>query len=166
MEIKINPTDHNLLPPADWAAEIEKLKEKLNAERDRHLRTLADFKNYRRRIERDGNKIAEVSRREMLLSLLNIVDDMEKALQSTNNMEQSFVQGVQIIYQKLLALLETYGVFPFESAGKIFDHDLHEAVAMAKYEGSEPGTVVDELRRGYLWNNELLRPAQVRVAGE
>ncbi len=165
MKIHLPENEQNLLPPADWAAEIQRLQEKLINERDRNLRTLADFKNYRRRIERDGNTIAKESERGMLLPLLDIVDDMEKALQSANDVKQPFVQGVQIIYQKLLALLETYGVLPFESVGTPFNHNLHEAVAMAKYEGSEPGTVVNELRRGYLWNNELLRVAQVRVAG-
>jgi len=167
MEIPIheNENEQNLLPPADWAVEIQELQEELIRERDRNLRTLADFKNYRRRIERDGNKIAEESKRGMLLPMLDIVDDMEKALQSTNDAKQPFVKGVQIIHQKFLSLLATHGVLPFESVGKPFDHNLHEAVAMAKHKGSEPGTVVDELRRGYLWNNELLRHAQVRVAG-
>jgi molecular chaperone GrpE len=163
---QIHKNKHNLLPPADWTAEIQRLQEELVKERDRNLRTLADFKNYRRRIERDGNKIAEESKREILLSILDIIDDMEKALQNKNSAEQPFVKGVQIIYQKLLALLERYGVLPFGSVGITFNHNLHEAVALAKYEGSEPGTVVDELRRGYLWKNELLRAAQVRVAGE
>jgi molecular chaperone GrpE len=166
MGIHVRENEQNLLPPADLAAEIQRLQEELLHERDRNLRTLADFKNYRRRIERDGNKIAEEGKRGMILPLLDIIDDMEKALQSANDTKQPFVQGVKIIYQKLLALLETYGVLPFESVGMLFDHNLHEAVAMAKHKDSEPGTVVDELRRGYLWNNELLRPAQVRVAGE
>ena len=165
MEIHIHENEQNLLPPADLAAEIQRLQEELIRERDRNLRTLADFKNYRRRIERDGNKIAEEGKRGMLLPLLGIIDDMEKALQCTNDTEQPLVKGVQIIYQKLLVLLQTYGVLPFESVGTPFNHDLHEAVAMAKHKGSEPGTVIDELRRGYLWNNELLRAAQVRVAG-
>jgi molecular chaperone GrpE len=165
MEIHIRENEQNLLPPADWAAEIQRLQEELLHERDRNLRTLADFKNYRRRIERDGNKIAEESKRRMMLPLLDIIDDMEKALQCANDAEQPFVKGLQIIYQKLLALLKMYGVLPFESVGTPFNHDLHEAVAMAKHKGSEPGTVIDELRRGYLWNNELLRAAQVRVAG-
>ena len=165
MEIRIHENEQNLLPPADLAAEIQRLQEELINERDRNLRTLADFKNYRRRIERDGNKIAEDGKRGMMLPLLDIIDDMEKALQCANDTEQPFVKGVQIIYQKLLALLGTYGVLPFKSVGTPFNHDLHEAVAMAKHKGSEPGTVVDELRRGYLWNNELLRAAQVRVAG-
>jgi molecular chaperone GrpE len=165
MEIHIHENEQNLLPPADLAAEIQRLQEELLHERDRNLRTLADFKNYRRRIERDGNKIAEEGKRGMLLPLLGIIDDMEKALQCANDTEQPLVKGVQIIYQKLLVLLQTYGVLPFESVGTPFNHDLHEAVAMAKHKGSEPGTVIDELRRGYLWNNELLRAAQVRVAG-
>ena len=164
MNIHIHDKEQNLLPPADLAAEVLRLQEELIMERDRNLRTLADFKNYRRRIEQEGNKIAEVSKREMILSLLDILDDMEKALQSVKNSKQPFVKGEQIIYQKLLALLETYHVLPFESAGIPFNHNLHEAVAMAKHNGSKPGIVLDELRRGYLWNNELLRPAQVRVA--
>jgi molecular chaperone GrpE len=165
LKIDIHENEQNLLPPADWAAEIQKLQEELINERDRTLRTLADFKNYRRRIEREGNKIAEEGKRGIILPLLDIIDDMEKALQWASNEEQPFVKGVQIIYQKLLALLETYGVLPFESVGTPFNHNLHEAVAIAKHKGSESGTVIDELRRGYLWNNELLRAAQVRVAG-
>lgn len=155
----------NLLPPADLAGEIERLREDLRNERDRNLRTLADFKNYRRRIERDGNKLAEEGKREIILPLLDILDDMEKALHWATNEKQPLAKGVRIIHQKLLALLEAHGVLPFDSVGTVFNHDRHEAVALAEHEDLEPGTVVDELRRGYLWNNELLRPAQVRVAG-
>lgn len=165
MESPTRGNNHNLLPPADLPGEIERLREDLSAERDRHLRTLADFKNYRRRIERDGNKLAEEGKRKILLALLDTIDDVEKAMQWTHDTEQSVVKGVQMIHKKLLALLETQGVLPFESAGTLFNHELHEAVAVANHQGREPGTVVDELRRGYLWNNALLRPAQVRVAG-
>ena len=164
MEIQIHEKGQNLLPPVDWEAEIQKLKEELSNERDRNLRTLADFKNYRRRIERDGSKIAEEDKRRMLVPLLDIIDDMEKALQWANDAMKPSEKGMRIIHRKFLALLETHGVLPFESVGTPFDHNLHEAVAMVKREDSEPGTVVDELRRGYLWNNELLRHAQVRVA--
>jgi molecular chaperone GrpE len=165
MEIPIHENENNLLPPADLPGEIEKLRDDLSAGRDRYLRMMADFKNYRRRIEREGSKIAEESKRGMILPLLDIIDDMEKAFQCANGAEQPFVQGMRSIHQKFLAMLETYGVRPFESVGLPFNHNLHEAVAMAKHEGGEQGVVVDELRRGYLWNNELLRPAQVRVAG-
>jgi molecular chaperone GrpE len=164
MEIEIRENEQNLLPPTDLEAEIRRLQEDLLSERDRTLRTLADFKNYRRRVERDGSKLAEEGKRGMMLSLLDIIDDMEKALQSAKDSKQPSVKGVRLIHKKILALLETHGVLPFESVGTPFNHNMHEAVAMAKHAGSEPGTVVDELRRGYLWNNELLRHAQVRVA--
>lgn len=154
----------NFLPTADREEEIERLQENLREERDRHLRTLADFKNYRRHIEHDGNKLAEDGKREIILSLLDIIDDMEKALQWAGDEEQALVQGVRNIHQKLLALLETLGVLPFDSMGTLFNHDLHEAVGVAEHKDIAPGTVVDELRRGYLWKNELVRPAQVRVA--
>ena len=164
MELDRYENEKNLLPPADLIGEIQRLQEELINERDRNLRTLADFNNYRRRIERDGNKIAEESIKEMMLALLEIIDDMEKALQFANNLKQSSVKGMQIIHQKFLALLESKGVLPFESVGLQFDHNLHDAMAIAKQKGSKPGTVIDELRRGYLWNKQLLRPAQVRVA--
>jgi molecular chaperone GrpE len=155
----------NLLPPGDLAGEIEKLREELRNERDRNLRTLADFNNYRRRIEHEGNRIAQESIRDFILPLLDVIDDIGKAVQWAGDHEDSVVQGVRIIHRKLLALLEVHGVLPFESVGTPFNPAVHEAVTMARHEGREPGTVVEELRCGYLWKNELLRPAQVRVAG-
>ena len=163
--MNLNKNERSLLPPADWAGEIERLEEALRLERDRNLRTLADFKNYRRRVEQDGRKLAEEGKRGIILPLLDIMDDMEKAMQWTTDAEQPVVRGLKIIHKKLLALLEKEGVVPFQSAGAPFSHDLHEAVAMVDDEDLEPGTVVDELRRGYLWKGELLRHAQVRVAG-
>ena len=155
----------NLLPPGDLAGEIEKLRDDLRDERDRTLRALADFKNYRRRIEHDGHRIAQEGMRDILLPLLDIIDDIETTLQWAGDQGQPVVRGVRIIHRKLLALLEMQGVLPFESVGTRFNPMVHEAVTMAKHEGREPGTVVEELRRGYLYKNELLRPAQVRVAG-
>ncbi len=165
MELDIAEEVKNLLPPADWAGEIERLQESINIERDRNLRTLADFKNYRRRIELEKSKQAEEGKREIILPLLDIVDDLEKALHSVHGAKHFSVKGVEIIHQKFLSLLESHGVHPFDSVGTPFNHDLHEAVSMEKHAGSESGTVIDELRRGYLWNNELLRAAQVRVVG-
>ncbi len=165
MEIHIHENEQNMLPPADWAAEIQRIREELMNERDRNLRTLADFNNYRRRVERDVSKLAEEGKRGIILPLLDIIDELENAMRWASGEEEPFVRGVRSIHQKVLALLETHGVIPFVSIGTPFNHNLHEAVAMTKHQGSEPGIVVDELRRGYFWNDELLRPAQVRVAG-
>jgi len=165
MAARVEDHDLNLLPPADLAGEIERLQEELQNERDRYLRALADFKNYRRHIERDGNKLAEEGKRAIILPLLDIMDDLEKAIHWAGSEQHASAKGVRLIQQKLCALLEAHGVVAFESVGTAFNHDRHEAVAMVEHAECEPGTVVDELRRGYLWNNTLLRAAQVRVAG-
>jgi molecular chaperone GrpE len=165
MDIYICENIRNLLPPIDLMEEIRRLQEELIDERERNLRAHADFKNYRRRIERDGNMITKENKREVLLAMLDIIDDLEKVLQLASGTDQSSIERVQIIHKKSLVLLETYGVYPFECIGMQFNQNLHEAVAMANHEGSEPRIVVDELRRGYFWDKELLRPAQVRVTG-
>jgi molecular chaperone GrpE len=157
-------TGQNLLQAADLARDNEELREQLFQERDRHLRTLADFKNYRRRMEREGNKLAESGKREIILPLLTIVDDLERSLQWAGDEGQPFSDGVRLSYQKLLALLKEQGVSSFESVGKQFTTELHDAVATSRDSRVNPGTILKDLRRGYLWNNELLRPAQVLVA--
>jgi molecular chaperone GrpE len=154
-----------LLQAADLDGEMEMLREDLRRERDRHLRTLADFKNFRRRVEREAGKLAESGKREILLGLIGVVDDMEKALQWADAKEGGVGEGLQNIHRKILAILEGQEVRPFESAGKAFTPDLHEAVAMVKDSGARQGVIVDDVRRGYMWKEELLRPAQVRVAG-
>ncbi|MBI5727915.1 MAG: nucleotide exchange factor GrpE [Ignavibacteriales bacterium] len=164
MEIEIKDNHKTLLPPADWEGEIERLQEALRVERDQNLRSLADYTNYRRRIERDISKLAMESNREVFLPLLSIVDDLEKALQYMDDVKQPFVNGIVNIYKKIIALLEVHGVVQFVSAGAVFDHNIHEAIAMRSDTENTPGTVVDVVRTGYLWNNELLRAAQVSVA--
>jgi molecular chaperone GrpE len=153
-----------LLPAADLAAEIERVKELLGQEHDKHLRTLADFTNYRRRQESEGKKLAESGKREVILPLLDIVDDVERSLEQSEEGGEPLAEGVRLIHRKLLVLLEAQGVRPFDSKGKIFTPELHEAVAVKKDRRVKPGTIVEEFRRGYLWRNELLRPAQVQVA--
>jgi len=164
MKLDINESNQSLLPPADMMTEIQGLQEELINERDLHLRTRADFQNYRRRTEQDIDKLAEKGKRGLLLGLLEIIDDIENSLQYINDADQSFTKGLRNIHKKFLTLLEMQGVIPFESLGNLFDHNLHEAIAMVKNKESEQGVVVDDLRRGYLWKNELLRAAQVRVA--
>lgn len=165
MEINENEKELYLLPPADLADEIIRLKEELENEQDRNLRTLADFKNFRRRIEREGNKIAYDSKRKIMLSLLIIADDLEKALQSAGKSKSPLVSGVQSIYQKLNELIELNGVSPINCIGEPFDHNFHEAVIMSDSEDVKPGNIISELRRGYFMDNELLRASQVNVSG-
>lgn len=165
VQTKGHETHPDLLLPADLARHIDTLEEQLRAEHDRYLRALADLTNYRRRIEREGIKRADDAKREIIIPLLGVLDDVEKALEWTNTADQPVAEGVRHIHRKLRSLLEAHSVRAFESLHVMFDHDLHDAVALAEDTGKPVGMIVDELRRGYSWHAGLLRPAQVRVAG-
>jgi molecular chaperone GrpE len=145
-------------------AENARLKEDLRREHDLYLRSVADLDNYRKRVERDRAQQAQAGKRGLILSLLDVMDDFERALAHAGQEPEPVVEGVQAIYRRLTALLAAEGVTAFESAGQPFDPALHEAVGSVESEGQQPGEVFDELSRGYRWKEELLRPARVRVA--
>lgn len=146
------------------SAESEQLLEQVRNEHEMYLRALADFDNYRRRVERESERAVHDGKREIILSLLDVLDGFELAREHMKDAPPSLLDGVQAIYRKLQRVLEAQGVTPFESRGEPFDPKLHEAVASIKENGHAPGTVVDQVQRGYRWGDELLRPARVRVA--
>jgi molecular chaperone GrpE len=145
-------------------AENERLTEELRREHEMYIRNLADFDNYRRRVERERGQVAQSGKRELLLPLLEVMDDFDRALQHSNADPQSLAAGLQAIQRRLAALLATEGVTAFESRGKLFNPLLHEAISTIESEEIPPGTVLDEVSRGWRWGDELLRPARVRVA--
>ncbi|MEA2594613.1 MAG: molecular chaperone GrpE [Thermomicrobiales bacterium] len=137
------------------------------AERDGYLdqlqRTLADFSNFRRRVDQERVQAREVATRDLLRQLVPILDDLQRALGSTaeDQRETPWVQGVQLIERKLVSLLEREGVTPIDALGQPFDPALHEAVASDPGSGGQ--TVVEVYQSGYRHRNNLLRPAMVRV---
>jgi molecular chaperone GrpE len=155
--------DNGVSPP-DAAAEIERLKEELRRKDNAYLRALADFENYRKRVERDRSGAARAGKREILLPLLETLDGFERALEHIEDDPESVAEGVRAIYRSLLSQLEAQGVKQFSSRGEPFDPRLHEAVTSVESEEHEPDTIVGELRRGYRWGDEVLRPARVTVA--
>jgi molecular chaperone GrpE len=145
-------------------AEIERLKQELSHSRDMHTRALADFDNYRKRVQRDQDSAAQAGKRQLVLALLDVMDDFERALAYANTAPESILAGTRVIHQRLAALLQAQGVVPYDSAGQPFDPALHEAVAVSQSAQAPSGIVLDELRHGYRWGDEVLRPAHVRVA--
>jgi molecular chaperone GrpE len=145
-------------------AGVEGLRAELQQEHDRYLRTRADFENYRRRVERDRDVAARQAKRELLLALVDLADGFDRALVHIDESPDSVAAGLYGMRRRLSSLLEAEGVKSFESVGQRFDPTHHEAMATVRDGGGAPGTVVDEAGRGYLWNDELLRPARVRVA--
>ncbi len=151
-------------PAIAGQAEVEGLRAELQQEHDRHLRARADFENYRRRVERDGEVAARNARRGLLLALVELADGFDRALAHVDDSPDSVAAGLRGMRRQLSTLLETEGVRPFESVGQRFDPARHEAMATVQDWDGPTGTVVDEAGRGYLWHDELLRPARVRVA--
>ncbi len=144
-------------------SEVERLTEEVRREHEMYLRALADFDNYRRRVERDNGEAARSAKREIILALLEVLDGFDRAVQQTSEAPSLVSEGMQILHRKLLRLLEAQGVTPFKSVGEAFNPELHEATALATSDAHEAGVVVDEVQRGYRWGDVVVRPARVRV---
>ena len=156
--------DDGTPPASPEPVGVEGLRAELEQEHDRYLRTRADFENYRRRVERDREVAARQAKRGLLEALVDLADGFERALAHVDESPDSVAAGLGGMQRSLSSLLDAEGVKAFESVGHRFDPTRHEAVATVRGGGDEPGTVVDESGRGYLWKGELLRPARVRVA--
>jgi molecular chaperone GrpE len=146
------------------SSEIERLKEELRREHDMLLRALADFDNFRRRVERERATAARSGKREILIPLLDVLDGFDRALDHIGRAPSPTAQGVQALRGQLLRLLEAQGVTPFETLGEAFNPELHDAIGSVNSDEVEPGAVAAELQRGYRWGDDVLRPARVRVA--
>jgi len=158
-------TDQNKNAKAgDSPSEIERLKEDLRREHDMYLRALADYDNYRRRVERDRSAAARSGKRELILQLLEVLDGFDRALQHMGDAPSSVSEGLQLLQRKLLNVLEAQGVTSLQSLGETFDPEFHDAIGTVQSEEFKPGTVADEVQRGYRWGDDVLRPARVRVA--
>ncbi|MEW5980968.1 MAG: nucleotide exchange factor GrpE [Acidobacteriota bacterium] len=143
---------------------------RLREDRDRYydllLRKTAEFDNYRKRTERERRAQAEHAAADLLLDLLPIVDDLERALaaESAGEHAEHYRKGVELIHRQILDLLNRRSVRRIEALGTDFDPNLHQAVSYDPCEGHRDGEIVAELRPGYLIGERLLRPSMVKVA--
>jgi molecular chaperone GrpE len=158
-------TDHRQVTSGeDRSADIDRLNAELRREHEMYLRALADFDNYRRRVERERASADRAGKRDVILSMLEVLDSFEAALAHLQQAPSSVAAGMEAVYRKLLGSLEKHGVTPFTSVGKEFDPLFHEAIGSVASGEHMPGIVVEELQRGFKLGDELLRPARVRVS--
>lgn len=143
--------------------EIARLERDVAHERERYIRTVAEFDNYRRRARREISEGGREGQRELLLSLLEVMDDFDRAEEHLEEANNAVAEGLRLIRQRLNNLLESYGVTPFTSVGERFDPEVHEGMSLVDCDDRESGTVYQEYLRGYLLNGRLLRPARVTV---
>jgi molecular chaperone GrpE len=132
---------------------------------DRLLRKTAEFDNYRKRVERERREQADQAIADLLLELLGVVDDFDRALAAEPGKGATgYRKGVELIHSKLNDMLRRQGARPIEALGADFDPAVHQAVAHESSPDHRDGEVIEELRRGYMLGERLLRPAMVKVA--
>ena len=158
-----------VVPEVTEAEDIESLKQALAEEKEKAegylanwQRTQADFINYKRRNEQEREEFNKFASTGLVLSLLPILDDLERALASLppKSAKLTWVDGIRLIERKFRVSLETQGLTPIKALGEPFDPNLHEAVRQDK--GKE-GIVISELQKGYKFHDRVIRPTMVVV---
>jgi len=144
---------------------IEALQRERDVLQDRLLRLAAEFDNYRKRVDRDRRDQAEAALASALEDLFPISDDLERALEVPASSDaEVYRKGVELIHRQMMELLRKRGVTPIEAVGADFDPRIHQAVVHELSARHRDGEVMEELRRGYMLGDRLLRPAMVKVA--
>jgi molecular chaperone GrpE len=146
-------------------AERDRLASETSELQDRFLRFQAEFQNFRKRADKDRLEFSEYASMEAVRTLLPIIDDFERALQ-TETTDKTYAQGMDLIRQRLFDTLKKLGLEPINAQGEPFDPHVHHAVEMVETEDAPDHTVLAEFQRGYNFKGRLLRPAMVKVAVE
>lgn len=147
-------------------AEYDTLKEKETEVMERLARIQADFDNSRKRMERDKMAFIRYSEEQIIAELLPFIDDFQRAFAAADKTQDFDVlhKGVEMILNHLLELLKKKGVVAIEAEGKPFDPSYHEAMLQAESDEHEENTVIEELEKGYILNEKVLRTAKVKVS--
>lgn len=148
-------------------AELAKAKAEAEEYQQRFLRAQADFDNFRRRTLKEKEDLAKYASAKLVTELLPVLDNFERALatEQAASEAESFIKGVDMIFRQLGQVLEQEGVKPMEAVGQPFNPEFHQAVMTVETDEFEEGTVVEELQKGYLLKDKVLRPAMVKVSG-
>lgn len=141
----------------------DQMIEELN---DKVIRQMAEFDNFRKRTEKEKSQMFDSGASTMVEKILPVVDDFERGLaaMSEADKESSFAQGMEMIYKKLMGILEQAGVTAIEAVGKEFDPNFHNAVMQTASEEYESGAIAQELQKGYMYKEKVIRHSMVIVA--
>ena len=142
------------------------LQEKIDELNDKVLRQMAEFENFRKRTDKEKSQQFDLGQSNVLEKLLPIVDNFERGLAAVpdDEKEGAFADGMNKIYKQLIKQLEDLGVTPIEAVGKEFDPNLHNAVMQVESQEYESGIVAQELQKGYMFHDTVLRHSMVAVA--
>lgn len=146
----------------------DKKDEQIEELQDQVKRQMAEFDNFRKRTEKEKNQMFEVGAKSIIEKILPVVDNFERGLASIPKEEQgsAFADGMNMIYKQLLNELEQAGVAVIEAVGKEFDPEYHNAVMQVENDELEPGTIAQELQKGYTYRDSVVRHSMVAVVQE
>lgn len=138
--------------------------EKIADLEDRVKRQMAEFENFRKRTDKEKSQMYDMGAKNVIEKILPVIDNFERGLESVpEGSDKAFVDGMQMIYKQLSGELEKLGVKPIEAVGQPFDPNFHNAVMQTESEEYESGTVAQELQKGYMYHDTLVRPSMVSV---
>lgn len=142
------------------------LKEKIDELEDKVKRQMAEFDNFRKRTEKEKTQMFETGAKSVIEKILPVVDNFERGLASVPEEDKGkgFADGMNMIYKQLMAELESIGVKPIEAVGQEFNPDFHNAVMQVESEEFESGVVAQELQKGYMYRDTVVRHSMVSVA--
>ena len=146
--------------------ELDKCKDELQEQKDKYLRLFAEFDNFRKRSARENMEIRQTAGKEVITSLLDVLDDCDRAeqqLKKTENIDQ-IKEGVQLVFSKLRSVLQGKGLRAMQSINTDFDVEKHEAITeIPVQDPAQKGKVIDEVQKGYYLNDKIIRFAKVVV---
>lgn len=149
----------------DCQIQYEKLQQEHEALNNKYVRTVADFQNYKKRVEKEKSDIYNYANEKLILDLLPVVDNLERAIKSAKEegKDEAFIKGVEMTLQQFLDVLKKNGVEEIQAMGEIFDPNYHHAVLQEADEIHEANTITDVFQKGYTLNEKVIRPSMVKV---
>ncbi len=151
----------------DLEAKLESKEQEAKENYERLLRVSAEFENYKKRTSRDLEEFRKFANQSLIKEMLSVVDNLELATNSTNGhktIDKGLLQGLDMTHKEILKVFEKFEVRPIDAMGQTFDPTFHEAVMQEETDEFAENTVINELQKGYLIHDRLLRPSMVVVA--
>jgi Molecular chaperone GrpE (heat shock protein) len=148
-------------------ARIAELERQVEEHQQRYLRAQADFDNFRRRTAKEREELAQYATMKLITQLLPVVDNFERAISAAkqNNDFEALSKGVEMVSRQFNQVLEQEGLKPMEAVGEPFNPEFHQAVMQEQSADHEEGIVLEELQKGYMLKDKVIRPAMVKVSG-
>jgi len=145
---------------------LDKKQRELDEMRDKYLRLVAEFDNFKKRTAKERIELIQTANKEVIISLLDVLDDSERAQKQLESTPEAggVIEGVSLVFNKLRNILQSRGLKPMESIGRDFNPDMHEAITeVPAPDESKKGKVLDEVEKGYYLNDKIIRFAKVVV---